>query len=195
MVVAPKARSDRDRGAGAVRKVQVVEATVLEGQVVKGRPNSVNVKTWAAESVSQQTCQERVDTKAFTGRGSLHELRHYVDKLDGVEREMGELSTLSKKGGLAVYVMVHRRAKTGYVFLRWREVGGEKRHLAWDVIEERTACLHDQARAWVRQVTQRAQQLNVGHLRARDALTRIRRQVQKREQHVMPRPSGQKGTS
>lgn len=149
----------------------------MERPVVKGQPPGVNVKAWAIESVAQQGCQERVDTKAFTGRGSLHELRHLVDKLEVVEREMGELSTLSKKGGLDVYVMLHRRAKTGYVFLRWREVGGAKRHLAWDAIEERMAGLHDQARSWVRQVTQRAQQLNDGHLRVRDALTRIRREM------------------
>ncbi len=167
----------------------------MERPVVKGQPSSVNVKVWAIESVAQQGCQERVDTKAFTGRGALHELRHLVDKLELVEREMGELSTLSKKGGLDVYVMLHRRAKTGYVFLRWREVGGAKRHLAWDVIEERTAGLHDQARGWVRRVTQRAQQLNDVHLRARDALTRIRREVQEREQHVMPRSAGQRGAA
>lgn len=162
---------------------------MMKGQVVKGQPISVNVKAWAIDSVAQQGCQERVDTKAFTGRGSLHELRHYVDKLQAVENEMGELSTLSKKGGLAVYLMVHRRAKTGYVFLRWREVGGEKRHLAWDVIEERTTGLHDQARAWVRQVTQRAQQLNDGHLRARDALTRIRREMLERNPPIFMRSS------
>lgn len=161
----------------------------MERPVVKGRPPSVNVKAWAVESVAQQRCQERVDTKAFTGRGSLHELRHLVDKLEVVEREMGELSTLSKKGGLDVYVMLHRRAKTGYVFLRWREVGGAKRHLAWDVIEDRTAGLHDQARNWVRQVTQRAQQLNDGHLRVRDALTRIRREMLERSPPMFMRTS------
>ncbi|HVR51844.1 MAG TPA: hypothetical protein VMS38_19055 [Pseudorhodoferax sp.] len=161
----------------------------MERPVVKGQPPSVNVKAWAIESVAQQGCQERVDTKAFTGRGSLFELRHLVDKLELVEREMGELSTLSKKGGLDVYVMLHRRAKTGYVFLRWREVGGAKRHLAWDVIEERTAGLHVQARGWVRQVTQRAQQLNDGHLRVRDALTRVRREMLERSPPVFMRTS------
>ncbi len=167
--------------------MQDAGTTVMERQVVKGQPPRVNVKQWAIESVAQPACQERVDTKAFTGRGSLHELRHYVDKLQRVERDMGELSMVSKKSGLDVYVMVHRRAKTGYVFLRWREVGGAKRHLSWNVIEERTAGLHDQLRVWVRQATQRAQQLNERHLSAREALMRLRREIDSTERHVFLR--------
>ena len=159
----------------------------MERQVVKGQPPRVNVKQWAIESVAQPACQERVDTKAFTGRGSLHELRHYVDKLQRVERDMGELSMVSKTSGLDVYVMVHRRAKTGYVFLRWREVGGAKRHLAWDAMSDRTAGLPSQASQWIQDVTREAQRLNDEHLRTREALGRLRREVLASEQHVFQR--------
>jgi hypothetical protein len=165
----------------------------LTSQVLAGtRPTAlrVNVKAWAVGAMAEQSCQERVDAKAFKGRGSLQELRHYVDRLDAIEAEMVGLSMLSKTGGLDVYLMLHRRGKTAYVFLRWREVGGAKRHLAWGVMHDRTAGLHSQAGQWIHDVTRQAQRLNDEHLRTRAALGRLRREVLASEQHVF-----QRGTS
>lgn len=148
----------------------------------------VNVRTWAVETMGAERCQSGVDAKAFTGRGGLSELRHQVDLLDQIEARMAELNKASKTGGLIdVYLMVHRRAKTGYAFLRWREVGGAKRHLSWDALEDRAAAWDARTQRWLAQMTAQAQQLNDEHLRVRDELARIRRRVMARPQPVFAR--------
>lgn len=150
--------------------------------------SSVNVRTWAVEAMGAERCQSGVDAKAFTGRGGLSELRHQVDLLDRIETRMSALSTASKTGGLVdVYLMLHRRAKTGYAFLRWREVGGAKRHLSWDALQDRAAGWEARTRLWLTQMTAQAQQLNDEHLQVRDELGRIRRRVMARPQPVFAR--------
>lgn len=147
----------------------------------------VNVAAWAAETVAGQRCQDAVDTKGLKGRGTLIELRHYVDKLAGIEREMVDLSTLSKLARAPVYLMVHRRGSTGYAFLRWREAGASKRHLSLEQIRTLTEDWPSESRAWVGAMSQKALALNEAHLHARDALKKIRSDVLARERYVLPR--------
>ena len=42
----------------------------------------VNPARWARQAVKDQACQNRADTKAFTGRGKLLELRQLLTELD-----------------------------------------------------------------------------------------------------------------
>ena len=174
--------------AAAARSTDLTGRVVATaGAVLLERPG-VNVREWAIQAVARQTCQTEIDANAFTGKGTLHALRHQVDMLASVELRMSELSAASKTGGLVdVYLMVHRRARTGYVFLRWREVGGAKRHLSWDAIEERARAWDSPTRQWLAQMTTQAQRLNDGHLRVRDELARIRHEVMARVQTVLPR--------
>ncbi len=161
--------------------VETAGAVSLDG-------SSVNVRTWAIETMGSQRCQSGVDAKAFTGRGGLSELRHQVDLLDRIEARMAELSKLSKTGGLLdVYLMLHRRARTGYAFLRWREVGGGKRHLSWDALDDRAFEWDSRTKQWLAQMTAQAQQLNEEHLVVRDELARIRRRVMALAQPVFAR--------
>jgi hypothetical protein len=114
-------------------------------------------------------------------------LRHYVDKLAGIERAMVELSTLSKLARTPVYLMVHRRGSTGYAFLRWREAGASKRHLSLEQIRTRIEDWPSESRAWVEAMSQKAMAFNEAHLQAREALKKIRADVLARKQHVLPR--------
>lgn len=153
----------------------------------QGARPCVNVAAWAAEQVASQSCQEPVDTKGLTGRGTLLELRHHVARVDQLEREMSELSALSKTARTQVYLMVHRRAATGYVFLRWRESGAGKRHLSMKMLRKRAADWPVELRDWVEQMSGHAERLNELHLRARDALKKLRFAVATRSNHVLPR--------
>ena len=91
----------------------------------------VNFHGCPAAMQESETCQERVDAKALTGRGTRPELRQLEAELDRLEQHMDELIEASKRvHGGHIYLARHLRASTGYTFLRWREAGGSKRHLS-----------------------------------------------------------------
>lgn len=180
-----RAGANASVGAGVV--VNLAQERASRGVPARPVRGCVNVTAWAAERVAGQRCQDAVDTKGLKGRGTLIELRHYVDKLAGIEREMVDLSTLSKLARTPVYLMVHRRGSTGYAFLRWRESGASKRHLSLEQIRKLVEGWPTESRAWVGAMSQKALGLNEAHLHARDALKKIRVDVLAREQHVLPR--------
>lgn len=134
-------------------------------------------------------CQERVDTKAFTGRGNRHGLRQAEDELDRLEQEMRRLAAISKQvAGAAIYLMLHRRRSTGYVFLRWREVSGSKRHLSW---EQGQAIFYEYAepmRSWFADLARHAIEVNVRHLESRKRLRLLRSNVRTRQMLLFARP-------
>jgi len=134
-------------------------------------------------------CQERVDTKAFMGRGNRHGLRQAEDELDRLEQEMRRLAAISKQvAGAAIYLMLHRRRSTGYVFLRWREVSGSKRHLSW---EQGQAIFYEYAepmRSWFADLARQAIEVNVRHLESRKRLRLLRSNVRTRQMLLFARP-------
>ncbi|WP_088957092.1 hypothetical protein [Variovorax sp. HW608] len=168
---------------------------VMKGLVVEKRHTGVaraskagsNAKAWAVDAVSKHGCQEAVDAKAFTGRGTLRELRHLLATLDSVESRMAALSEASKQAGFGIYLMVHRRAATGYTHLRWREHGGAKRHLKWEDAAEHVGVLTPEVRNWVRDASGSAIRLNGEHLRSREQIKQIRAHVRTKESHIYPR--------
>lgn len=170
---------------------------VMKGHLVeKGREaaanpkrSSTNIGQWAQQAAAAPTCQYAVDTKAFTGRGTRQELRHWVDRLDVLEREMAELSCKSKEAAhtCGAYLAIHRRASTGYVHLRWREHGAGKRHLLADQVHAMTEGQVPFVRNWVSDVNAMAERLNAAHKKARIALREIRDQVTAKPQPLLPR--------
>ena len=98
----------------------------------------VNFPNRTATSSRAKTCQEQVDAKALTGKGNRPDLRQLQAEVDRLEQHMHALVAASKGvSGAQMYLTVHVRKTTGYVFLRWREVGqqpalalaGSARHL------------------------------------------------------------------
>jgi hypothetical protein len=78
-----------------------------------GAKPAVNEAQWAREMVADPTCQDRVDLKAFKGRGSTYALRHLIDRLEATEASMLALSAASRAlPGGNVYLMVHRRTSS-----------------------------------------------------------------------------------
>ena len=61
-----------------------------------GKP--VNDDCRQADRECGNWCQERVDTKAFTGRGNRHGLRQAEDELDRLEQEMRRLAASREIG-------------------------------------------------------------------------------------------------
>ena len=134
-------------------------------------------------------CQEQVDTKAFTGRGSRHELRQTKDAIATLEQEMRKLSDINKQvPGAAIYLMLHRRSDTGYTFLRWCEYGGDKRHLSW----ERGQAIFDQYAepmcSWYAQLARQAIEINALHLECRKRLSSQQSTAQAKRMPLFARP-------
>jgi hypothetical protein len=152
-----------------------------------------NIVDWGCQFKADPSpaarCQSAVDTKAFTGRGTRRELLQCVDRLAAIELEMKQLAqmTLDSSSICGVYLALHRRNATGYVHLRWRESGGAKRHLKADDVEQRLSRQSEQVRAWGRNATALAEQLNTAHYDAREILRAIRQQVIRRPVYLMPR--------
>jgi predicted secreted protein len=127
----------------------------------------------------EERCQESVDTKGLTGRGTRPELRQLQAEVDKLERHMAELVQASKKAGGQMYLMLHQRPATGYVFLRWRMASsGGKRHLPWDAAREIYMGYPEHMRAWYIQITERAVQSNAAHVRLRKDIRTLGRQLQ-----------------
>ena len=168
------------------------------GRQTSGRLRQVgehasDIRTWACQflvdSDSNEPCQLAVDQKAFTGRGTLHELRHWIDKLAAIETEMESLHLLSKQAAsYGVRLTLHRRAATGSVHLRWREHGASNRHLLPADVEALVAQQGQTVNNWIKDINARAQKLNAEHVKARVALRGIRVAVRMRlPQPIFPR--------
>lgn len=149
--------------------------------------HAVNHVQWARQAAVEPDCQNRVDVKALTGRGNLAHLRQQVASLDELVRAMRELAQQSKNvPGLSIYLVVHQRSANGYVFLRWRARLGSNRHLNWDAVEQMDHA-SSELRQWCRAASARAQQLNARHLDAREAIKRIRQNVDRAVPFMFPR--------
>ena len=126
--------------------------------------------------------------RAFTGRGSLRELRRCVDKLAEIEGEMGKLSQWSKLlFDVGAYLTVHRRTTTGLVQLRWRERGGAKRHLLGQDVQALAANRSESAQRTFEQFDEMAADFNAAHAQARDALRVCYAAVTRRRVPLLPR--------
>ena len=154
-----------------------------------GEDHAVNASLDCGPSAGGESCQERVDAKAFTGRGSHRELRQLqaeVDRLDGLMRQ---LSAASKQvEGAQIYLMLHHRHATGYQFLRWREVAGAKRHLSGEQGEAIYSRYAAPLRPWYEDIAAQARQVNEDHLKRRREIRSTRYWLSKQERQVFARP-------
>lgn len=188
----------RTEAAGEAGACSVERDGVERVEEMKGITNQVKSKQgvnhvlWARQNVGEQDCQDRVDVKALTGRGSQANLRHSLSQLDQLVGRMQQLSEQSKSvAGLAFYLVVHQRAKTGYLFLRWRQRWnqGTNRHLGFDDVEQLASQLPPDLKTWCMEASRVAQQLNSDHLELRSVIKKIRREIERGQQHIFPRSS------
>ncbi len=150
---------------------------------------AVNSSVDQTPSVDSKTCQERIDTKAFTGRGSHRELRQLQAEVDRLDVLMRELSATSKQvTGAQLYLMLHQRHATGYQFLRWREVGGAKRHLSWERAEAIYSRYAPAMRDWYDEMAAQARGANEAHLKRRREIKSLLYRISKAEKAVYARP-------
>ncbi|AVS67355.1 hypothetical protein C8245_18180 [Paracidovorax avenae] len=164
----------------------------MKGSVGKGLTepigfeHAVNHVLWARQVAEEQACQNRIDAKALTGRGTLAHLRQQVATLDAAVLDMRDLSAKSKSViGLRAYLVVHQRSHSGYMFLRWRE-RSSSRHLPWEEAE-RLDHGAPHLNNWCRAASRLAQEINARHLSAREAIKRIREEVDQSEPFMFPR--------
>lgn len=171
------------KGCGVERVV------VMKGHTKHiGHEHAVNNVLWAKEATGEQDCQNRVDVKALTGTGNLARLRQQIASIDSCAKQMQELTKASKAViGLPIYLELHQRSASGYVFLRWRQRYGASRHVGWDEVDELTKELSAEMRAWCHTASQRAQELNAAHLQHRGEIKRIRKAVERSTPHIFPR--------
>jgi hypothetical protein len=168
---------------------------MMKGKLVKGKNSpavkkpAVNYLQLARQEVSAMTCQEGVDTKAFTGKGHLLELRQMVTAIDELEAEMRALSEATKRvSGCQMYLMLHHRSSTSYTFLRWRELGGSTRHLSWDEAEALREGFPSTVKEWYRAGFAQAMALNAKHVEYREGIRVARRAIAMKNQWVFARP-------
>ncbi|MCR6480962.1 hypothetical protein NU688_32730 [Variovorax sp. ZS18.2.2] len=102
---------------------------------------------------------------------------------------MRELAETSKSvAGLAMYLTVHQRASSGYVFLRWRaRAAGGNRHLPAEEVQKLIAGYSIEHRRWLLEVDAEASRLNERHLRGRDVIRELRNQVARSKPHLHAR--------
>lgn len=82
-----------------------------------------------AQKESSIGCQQRVDIKAFKGKGT----RKVQDALSFVQSEMSKLARKTKDvSGRLFFLEVHRRTSTCQMSLKWRLAYGRWRHANWD---------------------------------------------------------------
>lgn len=140
------------------------------------------------QSEGGDSCQQEVDAKAFTGRGDLHRLRQIDREVDRLELLMDQLAKLSKDvAGAEMYLAKHRRHSTGYAFLRWREAGGRKRHLSWELAQKRWTKYDRVTRDWYAQLSKEAMQVNQQHVDARRRSRSILHRVAKTKRQAFAR--------
>ena len=159
-----------------------VERVIAAGKSVE---RDVNSSLRRSPSEGGESCQERVDTKAFTGRGSHHELRQLQAEVDRLDQQMRGLSAASKQvAGAQLYLMLHQRHATGYQFLRWRETGGSKRHLSWELAQQIYSAYQQRTRSWYAQLSEQAMKANDEHVRLRKEIRLIKRRLLKSQRAV-----------
>ena len=108
--------------------------------------------------------------------------------MDTLEQHMTELSAASKRvHGIQMYLMLHRRHSTGYIFLRWREAVGDKRHLSWEESADIYLTYTERLRGWYRDITSRAQLANEAHNQLRNEFRAARRRIEASGQSVYAR--------
>lgn len=165
------------------------KGSVEKGPVEKGDEAvlDVNIVQWAG-SVD---CQTDVDSKAFKGKGTLLELRQLVDRLAEIEAKMVNLIEVTKGAAQAcgAYMALHRRKTTGWVNLRWREAGGSQRHMRTEDLAKKVAEQSEAVRRWVRSASEEAERLNDAHYRVRNEIRVIRKFIERKKVHMLPRIS------
>lgn len=179
----------------AVTAVDDERAAVMKGRVDERAECStmqvervVNSVEWARESLKDETCQERADTKAFTGKGTRQELRQLIAEIDRLEQAMRELASVVRQvPGASIYLMLHHKRSNGYTFLRWRELGAGKRHLSWTDVQALLQSREASVRAWYGQASEQALSLNAQHLTARKRIRALRYILTRAQQPVYAR--------
>jgi hypothetical protein len=123
-------------------------------------------------------CQQRVDAKAFTGRGTLRRIRDAHERVDSLHREMAALAGLTLAiPGRAMYLCLHRRAATGQVSLRWRQSGALAPHIAWPEVARLLLGYPPAMAAWYGAVNVTVRRLNANEQQARAALRAARSEL------------------
>lgn len=180
-------RKLRQGRVGVCERAFVLKGMMMERDEINGRAagRDVNFHGRPAAMLEGETCQERVDAKALTGRGTRPELRHLEAELDRLERHMDELILASKQvHGGHIYLARHLRASTGYTFLRWREAGGAKRHLSWELAQQMYSAYQQRTRSWYAQLSEQAMKANDEHVRLRKEVRSIKRCLVRSERAV-----------
>lgn len=173
--------SRTDVGATAI----VGERAMLNQEVTKrayiAAPESI-------ETGERGVCQLAVDRKALTGKGVARALNQVQKQIDSFEKQMVELSEASKKvPGAQIYLMVHRRHRTGLVFLRWRQsVGLNRKHLRWEQARAAYELYPEPIRSWYVTANRQAEALNEAHREARLNQRQIRAQMEQKSYSVLP---------
>ena len=177
----------------AVSKRVCVERAVVERAVVMSKTRLepvVNPAQWARHAVENQACQTQVDTKAFTGRGKLLELRQLLTELDKTVETMKQLVEITKQWqGGHMHLVLHVKTSTGLTFLRWRERTGLCRHVPWPEVSERfSGDFPQDVREWLQRASEQAVWLNERHKELRRSIATARKVVLRSESKVFARP-------
>ena len=148
---------------------------------VTGAPAPAPVAAAGTQAADQselgrESCQQRVDTKAFTGRGEPRAVREAAAAVDRLHLQMDQLVATSGRSRVAqLYLALHVRS-TGQHSLRWRGLttAGGHAHLSWDdarrLIGKQPYGMQAQLVAWDVQ----AKSLNAEEIKARLDLKRAR---------------------
>lgn len=176
MLILERAELDQGVGQGATNlELNQPQGNEAWGMVVKGvndmgvtkvRPGheAQDEMSWA------ETCQQRVDAKAFTGRGAARRLRDARETVDSIHAEMRQLAAATNAvEGKTFYLCLHRRNATMQCSLRWRATGASATHLTWAEMEALFARYPYDAARWYRQVHVTALDLNAREIAARAA--------------------------
>ena len=81
----------------------------------------------------------------------------------------------------------HRVEYAGYIFLRWREAGGDKRHLSWEESADIYLTYTERLRGWYSDITGRAQLANEAHNHLRNEYRATRRRLETSGRSVFAR--------
>lgn len=143
----------------------------------------------AAAMPAGAACQQRVDTKGFTGKGTRSELRHLAAALDRLEQHMAELLAASKQVRFApLHLALHRRRSSGYAALRWRAGGAAGRHLSWEDARAIYLRYPRPTRRWYQELTRQALTDNACHVELRRRIRLARLRIAEAEQALYPKP-------
>lgn len=129
-----------------------------------------------AEAVRQQ----RVDLKAFTGKGDPRAVRQAIKAVDDIHAEMAKLAQASALWGKRMlYLTHHVRGQTQQHSLRWRgytvvDGRGAHKHLSWDEAADRIRAQPYEAQIKFHALDAEARRLNSAEQDARADLKRLR---------------------